>query len=476
MMQAILRITSYHKNALGADALKSFTVSGGTFGRSNHNDWVLPDPERVISGTHGKIFFQEDQFWLRDESTNGIRTGPNKSNIGKGNAIPLRSGMRLVLGDYEITVDLDDDPKSNDLNGAGDHELAELNSNISHNDFDPLNAFQSGSSQRKHNPRPYPFAADHAAKPAESDILNSSKGNELEDPFRPPKIKHREAIDFQTPSEDLLEEIPDDWDNTGLLRIEKSSKAPKQQQELAPKSNNPIPDATFGSTAQPSSTYRESSLAEQQTLSPKDGEDSVNSEPLLLFLKAAGIDCRPSGHKEASELAVQLGTMFRDLTDGLMALLRVRAELKNELRLQRTTIHQVQNNPLKIAGTADDAFKIIFSLKSSGYLDPTTAVTEAVHDLKMHQVALLAAMHESFNHFVARLAPENFYADEHREHFLNAISLKSSNSKCWNHYSDFYDKNLRNVNNAFRNVIQHDFVETYEKQMARASLKEKANV
>src|SRR6266700_5267734 len=66
-----LRIVSDHRRLLGDRSSIVFTVDGGTIGRSADNDWVLPDPLRYVSAHHGRIRFQNGQYYFEDLSTNG---------------------------------------------------------------------------------------------------------------------------------------------------------------------------------------------------------------------------------------------------------------------------------------------------------------------------------------------------------------------------------------------------------------------
>ena len=45
-----LRVISDHYRELGENRSRVFGVNGGTVGRAPGNDWILPDPRRVVSG------------------------------------------------------------------------------------------------------------------------------------------------------------------------------------------------------------------------------------------------------------------------------------------------------------------------------------------------------------------------------------------------------------------------------------------
>ena len=103
-----LEIVSEHKEIVEDDHVRVFREDGGMIGRSFENDWVLPDPDRFISGKHATIDFQSDAYYLADTSTNGIYINGEKQPLGKGNPRRLFHGDRLRMGDFEFEVTLDE--------------------------------------------------------------------------------------------------------------------------------------------------------------------------------------------------------------------------------------------------------------------------------------------------------------------------------------------------------------------------------
>ncbi|WP_073275963.1 type VI secretion system-associated FHA domain protein TagH [Microbulbifer donghaiensis] len=83
---------------------KLFTPAGGSVGRADSNDWVLPDPERVVSSKHALITFSNNQYFLTDESTNGTYHNQGDNPLGKGNQAPLNDGDVIGIGDYQLKV------------------------------------------------------------------------------------------------------------------------------------------------------------------------------------------------------------------------------------------------------------------------------------------------------------------------------------------------------------------------------------
>lgn len=103
-----LKIVSEHSDILGDDSERLFMESGGTIGRSIENDWILPDPDRFISGRHATIDFQSGSYYLADVSTNGVYINGESKPLGRGNPRRLFDGDRLRMGDFEFLVCIDE--------------------------------------------------------------------------------------------------------------------------------------------------------------------------------------------------------------------------------------------------------------------------------------------------------------------------------------------------------------------------------
>jgi predicted component of type VI protein secretion system len=103
-----LEIISEHRDIVGEDAVREFRSEGGTIGRSLHNDWILPDPDKYISGKHATIDCKGGIYYIVDISTNGVYVNDERKPIGKGNPRRLFNGDHLHLGDFEIEVSIDE--------------------------------------------------------------------------------------------------------------------------------------------------------------------------------------------------------------------------------------------------------------------------------------------------------------------------------------------------------------------------------
>jgi type VI secretion system FHA domain protein len=87
-----------------ATGLREKTVETGALviGRSDDSDWVLADPERIVSKRHCRIERQAGGFLLTDMSTNGVLV--NGVPLGREASRTLVDKDVLTLGDAIIAV------------------------------------------------------------------------------------------------------------------------------------------------------------------------------------------------------------------------------------------------------------------------------------------------------------------------------------------------------------------------------------
>ena len=121
-MPLILRVVRYQQRPPDQPLSVSFGPRGGTVGRGPHNDWVLPDPKRFVSGRHAAVHREPDGYYITDTSANGVYINGSPRSLGRGGSALLRDGDRLVLGEYEISVAESADELTD---GALDAELSQ---------------------------------------------------------------------------------------------------------------------------------------------------------------------------------------------------------------------------------------------------------------------------------------------------------------------------------------------------------------
>ena len=96
-------------------------ITGGemSIGRGPENDWVLPDPDRVLSKRHCVVAFRQGGWQVADVSSNGTYINREADPIGPGKLQSLRNGDRLRLGSYELELRVEQADDASFGNGFG---------------------------------------------------------------------------------------------------------------------------------------------------------------------------------------------------------------------------------------------------------------------------------------------------------------------------------------------------------------------
>lgn len=77
---------------------------GGVIGRSPHADWSLPDPEKLVSGSHCEIEYRDGAYVLIDRSTNGTFLNGAEARMTAPHI--LASGDIILIGRFRIEARL----------------------------------------------------------------------------------------------------------------------------------------------------------------------------------------------------------------------------------------------------------------------------------------------------------------------------------------------------------------------------------
>jgi type VI secretion system protein ImpI len=160
----------------------------------------------------------------------------------------------------------------------------------------------------------------------------------------------------------------------------------------------------------------------------------------------------------------QLAEMFHIVIDGLMDVLRARAELKNSFRMPATLIQRAENNPLKFAPNADEAVKKLLAPPNSAFLSGDAALNDAVADIRNHQMAMLAGVRSAFQSLLAQFDPARI------EHEAGGAARRlpfGQGQRNWERYKEQFEAMTRDPDESFRRLFGDEFARAYEDQLAR---------
>lgn len=423
-MALTLRVSSHHAQHMGANATRIFE-SGGDIGRVASNDWVLPDPDRFVSGQHARIVERQGQYFIADLSTNG--THLNGRQLPRGSETPIGNGDVIGIGDYQISVMID----------------------ASMPDIPP--SFVPASMP---NPAPQQIPVVTPSSAGSVDPLDLIPGSPPATPQSPVRSAQPENVppeqEFFAPPAmapasppPKFDDIPEDWMKTGRTSEPQPPPAP---------SSAPAP--VSGGAAE---SVRQADAIQQPApnQAPIVGQDHLN-----VLLQAAGLDPQ----RVDPGTVESVGAIFRTMVQGIVELLQSRAEFKNQFRIDKTMLKSIDNNPLKQSASAEDALSRMFLQSSPAFQNPSDAFQEAIDDVKAHQVALIAGIRAGYKALLTHFDPERleevFDGRAKRGRLLDVVNRQ----RYWDLYRQMCD-DFGDDDQTFRRLFGEEFVKAYELQM-----------
>lgn len=185
------------------------------------------------------------------------------------------------------------------------------------------------------------------------------------------------------------------------------------------------------------------------------------------FLKGLGVDETLFGVGFSEQELFLAGKLFRTALQGTMEVLQSRAEIKNEMRMDMTTIQPIQNNPIKFAVNVDEALKKMFLQENTSYMDPEQAMNEAFDDIKSHQIAVISGIQASLVSVLKRFEPENLVERLEKESPISANIPIHRKAKLWDKFESLYDTIESEAEDDFNRLFGQEFAKAYDEQVAQ---------
>ncbi|MAD44707.1 MAG: type VI secretion system-associated FHA domain protein TagH [Oceanospirillaceae bacterium] len=162
------------------------------------------------------------------------------------------------------------------------------------------------------------------------------------------------------------------------------------------------------------------------------------------------------------QLIPEMSSVINETVTRLIDLLRARAAIKNELRVQHTMIQTVDNNPMKFSANAADAMKVMFGGDRSAFMRPSQAIQDSFDDLSDHQVAVLKGMNMAYEAMLQHFDPENL------KRYIGARDslLGNKDAKNWVAFEQYYGTLKQDYETTYNKLFGDEFARSYEKQLA----------
>ncbi|AND69057.1 hypothetical protein ATSB10_16030 [Dyella thiooxydans] len=425
----VLAVTGVHAAQFGARGQKAFEGRDGSIGRSEDCDWVLS--ASGVSRVHAMIRCLNGIYFIEDRSTNGMLL--NGVPLVKGDPSALKHGDRLQIDTFEVSVSVQvagaaavppappapqDVFSTSPLPAAAPMPMAR----------DPLDDFLDlGPASRP--PADAGLIPDPVA-PAGGSLDPLSF---LDEPFAP-------SPSPAAPSPD--------WNHTP--GVSDHFRPPLQEGQRAAQMLPENWDLTVGDFGAPAAS----------TPAPAPAPVPAPAPPPAAWTPPAPA---PAPAPAGAAMPADIEQMLSIVVDGVMDVLRARAEIKNTFRLPVTIIQRSENNPLKFAPNAEEALQKILSPPNAAFLSGPSAFDDAFDDIRCHQMAMLAGVRAAFESLLAHFNPDRF----EQEADGGKRSAFAGKGRYWEKYREHFEGLAKNPDECFRRLFGDEFARAYEEQLAR---------
>ena len=498
-MYLTLEVVSPQAASLGEDRRRTVDQKGLTIGRAPSNDWVIQDP--YISKQHARISFADGGYFVESLGRNAIAIGSADNTIPGNQPRPLRNGDRLFIDQYEMIVTtMQGEPAGAVLRGDDPFEV--LPDFADTGVVDPIDVLMRGQPAERPPPAP----------------VNWERGSVVADHFEPPppvsKPTGDSPFDLVEPSgaapadeapQPSAAAIPDNWDRTNLTLREPpprptvrpavpptggarigaakppiprpvlpSSPAPRpytpeprpfgpeaRPQNREPRHHAPGPAVTdprvFVSGAPTNPGPRTAVTSDAPQLSAGSATFSADFAELL---RAAGVPAQ----QISPEVMQDFGKVLRVVVEGVMDVLRARAEIKSQFRLPMTRIQPAENNPLKHSPNVESALHTLLVQRNPGFLATVQSFEDAFADIRNHQMAMLEGVRAAFDSMLESFDPGQL---EQGFEGMGRRGFGSAKAKYWDLYTQRFAQLGKDADDTFRRLFGDVFAEAYERQLER---------
>ncbi|MBF8658747.1 type VI secretion system-associated FHA domain protein TagH [Pseudomonas putida] len=459
-MALCLTITSYHKITPGQCPEMRLESGAITIGRAANNDWVLPDPERLVSSRHCVIQSKNGQYYLTDDSTNGVELVCAGIRLRRGNSEPLMDGEVIRIGEYEIQARIDASLPGSLESEPQAHSFEALMANQMAAPTMPAPAISGAPAALLQG------ASSHDTLPDLFDFLGPASVPPVSQPDHVPAQQHdfRPPTPLAPPAPTAAPAtpgmIPEDWDLLGSTPA------------AAPAAVAPAPAPAAAAAADmisPPSAPPVTAAAAAVAPPAAAPAPAMASDALLqAFLRGAGIEHLRIDAADAAAQMEAIGRSYRLMVEGLIDVLRARSSLKGEFRMQQTTIAPVQNNPLKFAPNADEALLLLLRHGNQAFMPADQAVRESFDDLRAHQLAVMAGVQAAIQHLLACFQPARLEQRLAPAAGLAKLFGGSRQAHCWQQFTELYGQISREAEDDFQELLGREFSRAYQVHSSRA--------
>ncbi|MBU2980568.1 type VI secretion system-associated FHA domain protein TagH [Lentibacter algarum] len=437
--------------------------SGGqmSIGRSADVDWQIDDPKMFISRRHCVISEEGGKVVVTDASSGGLFIDNAANPVGLGNVEVIEPGMRLHLGDFTFRVEA---ASGTATASAAAQEPEQAPPAARSSSFFPAEDEtpppEAAPVRPAALPDPFGLRTDKTEDKSHKEVARAPRPLDQHDPFGldlRKSVVEESGSDTGSFSGGFFDEP--DTEATPEPQATPEVKQPDVKADIfGDWEKAPAPAAVVPEAAKPSpQESSEAPPAAKKAAVKREDEDLRDA-----LLRGMGIDPAQLPAVDAAEEMEQLGKCMRDMVEGLMLLLRTRAQEKQKIRVAQTIIASADVNPLKFLATPEDALSALVRPRGRGYLGPSEAIESAYRDLADHQVRTWSALQIALRRMVDKFDPEEIAREMEDVGLLESLAAGGRNAKLWQIYQDRYRDIAETAEKQFLGDVGADFRDAYE--------------
>lgn len=456
-------------------------------GRSADAGWQIDDPDMFVSRAHCKISGGRDGYYVTDTSSSGLFIDDSDSPLGTGRSTRLQSGMRLRMGDYVLHVEVQ---PSGGRTSIGQAPVANATPawpppqsrtppSIGGDDFfsakveeepqrprpaglpDPFEqpapgAYDRSSNQRSSPAFDDPFSLDPVATPASNEEHAAGRP----DPFGFGDMPSRSDTPEPASRPSAFDDFGFGPAETPASSTSAGAAGREERPAEKPKAARPW-EVPAQVAAPPAPPQRPAPVSK-----PSRPTQPAASDMALraAFLRGMGVEEADFPGRDPIAEMEKFGREYRLMLDGLMQLLRKRAEEKGSARVAQTMVGASEVNPLKFLPTVEDVIVTIIAERSPGFLTGEAAIGDAVKDLAQHHVRAWRGVQAALRRMIDRFDPAAIEEELKSNSAIGNLLSGGRNAKLWELYQKRHRDIAQSAESSFLGEIGADFRDAYEEE------------
>jgi len=180
-------------------------------------------------------------------------------------------------------------------------------------------------------------------------------------------------------------------------------------------------------------------------------------------------DVRPA---DPAGMMRSLGQAFRTLVSGLRSVLIARASIKSEFRIEQTMIRARGNNPLKFSAGDDDAVAALLGTGRRTDMTASAAVADALKDIRLHELASMAAMQSAVRTLLDGLDPAKLRAQADQGGGMSVLPAQKK-ARAWDAFEALHTRTVHALADDFDSVFGKAFARAYEQALDEVAARER---